>query len=96
LILAATFIKFIKLIIAVSFWIQTFAAPVILFGLLGLLVYSKEEKYSLTAILLVAIGIIRGIIVAEYIRRKIGLSTFFGRIYGPNEMDEKSKKKNQN
>jgi multisubunit Na+/H+ antiporter MnhF subunit len=89
------FIKFSKLIIAVFFWIQAFAAPLILFGLLGLLIYSKGEKYFLTAILLFVIGIIGGIIVAEYIRRKIGLSTFFGRIYGPNEMDEKFKKKNQ-
>ncbi len=33
-----------------------------------------------------------GIILAEWIRRKYGLETFFGRIYGPNEMDEKFKK----
>jgi len=39
-----------------------------------------------------AIGGIIGIVLAEYIRRKIGLSTFFSRIYGPNEMDEKLKR----
>lgn len=88
------FIKFIKLIITVSFWLQAFAAPVILFGLLGLLVYSKGENYLLIAIVLLGIGVVAGIVIAEYIRRKVGLDTFFGRIYGPNEMDEKLKKKN--
>jgi len=38
------------------------------------------------------IGVIAGIIIAEYVRRKIGLETFFGRIYGSNEMDKKNKK----
>jgi len=39
------------------------------------------------------IGGVIGIVLAEYIRRKIGLSTFFSRIYGPNEMDEKFRSK---
>jgi len=38
-------------------------------------------------------GVITGILLAEFIRRKYGLSTFFSRIYGPNEMDKKWKKK---
>ncbi|HMK26792.1 MAG TPA: hypothetical protein VK483_12250 [Chitinophagaceae bacterium] len=42
---------------------------------------------------LLIIGGVAGIIVAEYIRRKIGLETFFARRYGPNEMDKKQKKK---
>jgi len=43
--------------------------------------------------LIIAIGAIAGICLAEYIRRKIGLSTFFSRIYGSNEMDKKWKRK---
>jgi hypothetical protein len=46
-----------------------------------------------TFFILAAIGVITGIIIAEYIRRKIGLDTFFARIYGPNKMDEKVSKK---
>jgi hypothetical protein len=42
---------------------------------------------------LVIAGAVAGIILAEYIRRKIGLEIFFARIYGSNQMDEKRKKK---
>jgi hypothetical protein len=83
----------IKWIIRTVFWLQAFVAPVILFGLIALWVASRGEKYSNFAIVLLGIGVVAGIIVAEYIRRKIGLETFFARIYEPNEMDEKLKKK---
>jgi hypothetical protein len=74
--------------VRILFWLQAFAAPVILFGLIGLWIDSID-----VLIVLLTIGAVSGIIVAEYIRRKIGLETFFARIYGPNEMDEKLKKK---
>jgi hypothetical protein len=67
---------------------QAFAAPVILFGLIGFWIGSID-----VLIILLIAGAIAGIILAEYIRRKIGLEIFFARIYGPNQMDEKRKKK---
>lgn len=70
------------------YWFHAFLSPVLLFGLIGLAIGSEK----LVFILLVIGGII-GIVLAEYIRRKIGLDTFFSRIYGPNEMDEKLKRK---
>jgi len=61
---------------------------VILFGLIAFLIYNKTENL-IVAIILILIGVINGILLAEFIRRKYGLESFFGRIYGPNEMDEK-------
>ncbi len=75
-------------LVTIAFWLQAFAAPVILFVLIGLAVDNETAFY-----ILAAIGVITGIIIAEYIRLKIGLATFFARIYGPNEMDEKIRKK---
>lgn len=75
-------------LVTIAFWLQAFAAPVILFGLIGLAIGNET-----TFCVLLGTGILTGIIVAEYIRRKIGLDTFFGRIYGPNEMDEWDSKK---
>lgn len=89
------FIRLIKWVIRILFWLQAFVAPVIFFGLIAFFFYSKGERYSDIAIVLSGIGVISGIIVAEYIRRKIGLETFFGRIYGPNEMDERPGKKKE-
>ena len=78
----------LKWIIRIIFWLQAFIAPLILFGLIGFLIGSMK----LFIPLVIAGGVV-GIIVAEYIRRKIGLETFFARRYGPNEMDKKLKKK---
>ena len=75
-------------LVTIIFWLQAFVAPVILLGLIGFVIGDN----SLLSILLI-IGAVTGIILAEYIRRKIGLDTFFARIYGPNQMDEKLKKK---
>lgn len=77
-------------LVTLVFWLQAFAAPVILFGLIGFALGNETAFY-----VLLAAGILTGIMVAEYIRRKIGLDTFFARIYGPNKMDEKSKKTKQ-
>ena len=74
-------------LVTIAFWLQAFAAPVILFGLIGLAIGNEADFY-----VLLSTGILTGIIVAEYIRRKIGLSTFFARIYGPNEMDKRRAK----
>ncbi|MBL7721181.1 MAG: hypothetical protein JNK98_04230 [Chitinophagaceae bacterium] len=75
-------------LVTIAFWLQAFAAPVILFGLIGLAISNETVFY-----VLLGIGILARIIMAEYIRRKIGLDTFFARIYGPNEMDKKVGKK---
>lgn len=69
------------------FWLQAFLCPVILCGLIGFFITSD---ISIPALI---IGAVVGIILAEYMRRKFGLDSFFGRIYGPNKMDEKLKKK---
>ncbi len=80
--------KIVEWLVRIVFWLQAFAGPVILFGLITFLVYNKTENI-IVAIILISIGVISGILLAEFIRRKYGLESFFGRIYGPNEMDEK-------
>jgi len=74
----------IKWFIRVVFWLQAFAGPVILSFLLILVINSTKAILPL-----LLIGALGGIILAEFIRRKYGLETFFARIYGPNEMDKK-------
>jgi hypothetical protein len=80
-------------LVRIIYWLQAFAAPVILFGLIALWVYSKGEKYPVPAILLLAIGVVTGVVLAEYIRRKIGLETFFSGISDSRAIDEKLKEK---
>ncbi len=89
--------KIIKWFIRILFWLQAFAAPLILFGIIAFFVYSKGERYTVIAMVLLGIGVVSGVIIAEYIRRKIGLEIFFARMYGPNKMDknEEPEKDNQ-
>jgi hypothetical protein len=68
----------------IFFWLHAFVAPVIPFGMIAFLTDAGK-----LFIPLLIIGIVVGIVLAEYIRRKIGLAVFFARIYGPNEMDDK-------
>ena len=75
-------------IVRIIFWIQAFISPTLLLGLIGVFIGSERAT-----IVLLIIGAVIGIFVAEYIRRKIGLDIFFARIYGPNQMDEKYNKK---
>ena len=78
----------LKWLIRSIFWVQAFAAPVILCGLIALLIGP-----TIFFIPLLIIGAVLGIVLAEYICRKFGLENFFGRIYGPNAMDKKLQKK---
>jgi hypothetical protein len=80
-------IGFVKWVIRIMFWLQAFAAPVILCVLIGLMIGSLKLFVPL-----LFIGGVAGIIVAEYIRRKIGLEIFFTGISGPDEMDKKVNK----
>jgi hypothetical protein len=66
------------------YWLHAFFAPVIGMGLIGLWISDSVRMF----IIMLIIGGLAGIILAEYIRRKIGLSVFFARIYGPNKMDK--------
>ena len=80
-------------IIRILFWLQAFAGPVLVFGFLVFVVYNKGEPNKGIAIAWLVTSAIAGILLAEWIRRKYGLETFFGRIYGPNEMDQQDKEK---
>lgn len=76
--------KLNRFIIQFIFWLQAWAAPVLLCGLIGIFTGNK----SILLVLLV-IGCGAGIVLAEYIRRKIGLDIFFSRIFGSNNLGNK-------
>jgi len=70
--------------------LQAIAAPVILFGLISLFVYSRKKTEFLQAFSL-SIGFLSGIYVEELIRRKYRLEKFFANLYGSPQMNFKSK-----
>ena len=87
-------IKIAKWLVRILFWLQAFAAPILLFGFLSFIMYGKGEQNKGLAILLLVTGVIAGTILAEWIRRKYGLETFFSKIYGSPELDDPEKREN--
>jgi hypothetical protein len=84
-------IKFFQIIGLITFWLQAFIAPVLLCGFFAFILYTNNN--NVLAIIVLSIGIIGGIILAEFIRRKYGLLEFFSRINGPNEIDDEIESK---
>jgi len=76
-------------IVSILYWLQLFLCPTIICGVVGSLLTKEISVVSLV------IGAVLGIVAAEYVRRKIGLSTFFGGIYGSGEIIKKLDKKDQ-
>ncbi|MEP7372949.1 MAG: hypothetical protein ABI675_06125 [Chitinophagaceae bacterium] len=87
-------IKIVTGLIRVLFWLQAFAAPFLLSGLLSFFIFSKGIHTKDLAIILLVSGVFAGTVLAERIRRKYGLETFFSKIYGSPELDDPKKKEN--
>lgn len=70
------------------YWLQIFIAPVILFGMIGLIAGSER-----LFLFLVAAGSVIGIVLAELVRRKYGLENFFGKLYNSGKPGQTLNKK---
>ena len=80
--------KVFNSIVEVFRWLQIFIAPVIICGIIALFTYENNKTI---AIVLLVTGIIGGIGMAEFVRRRYGLGNFFSRLYS-NEADNKPSK----
>ena len=81
--------KIFERFVRTLYWLQVVAAPVLLFGLISLIVYSKTEN-KIVAIILFSVGVLGGILLAEFIRREYGLEKFFANLYGSTTMKDKT------
>lgn len=80
-------------IMEVIYWIQLFMAPFLPLSIIGLIIYFNNTNYAWLCIILILIGTVLGIILAERIRRKYGTVTYMGRIKGNSEFVEDDKPK---
>ena len=77
-----------KWLVNILFWLQAFASSLIIAAIIGWAI-GRETVFWI----LLAAGLVSGTLLAEYIRRKIGLSVFFARLYSnPPQPDADSKK----
>ena len=71
------------------YWLWLFIVPIILLGGAGLILYMQSEEYLPFSIILGIAGAVLGLLWAERIRKKVGLSEFFGRLLSFPEMTQK-------
>ena len=81
-------IKAIKWLVKALFWLQAFACPLLVFGLLSFFLYNKGEQNKIIAFILLGSGIVAGVFFAEWIRKKYGLEKFFSNAYGSGGSDK--------
>ena len=83
--------KLFEWLVTMFYWVQAFIAPVVLFGLIALFLYAKTKNIAV-AIGLLVIGVIGGALLAEFIRRRYGLETFFAAIYGSGKLTKRKER----
>ena len=88
--------KFFMFLIKAFYWLWLFIVPTGILGFLAIWLYFKSSDLLPFSIILALFGIVTGVALAEYVRRKYGLDNFFGRLMatpdidGGNIMDEKT------
>ena len=63
--------------VEVGFWLRAFATPFLLFGVSAFVVLFSGKVLISSAISLLFLGTVAGVIYAEHIRRKYGCANYF-------------------
>ena len=87
--------KFFGYFINLIFWLWAFIVPTGIFAFLGFLIYNKSSDNLPFSVLLAVIGIFLGILIAERIRKRHGLTHFFSRIMATPELDNMNENLNE-
>lgn len=74
------------------YWLWAFAVPVIICGIPAWWLYERSSRHWPWSLLLALAGIIMGIWVAERIRKREGLSSFFSRLSETPDIEDRGKR----
>jgi uncharacterized membrane protein YeaQ/YmgE (transglycosylase-associated protein family) len=83
--------KLMMLLVNAIYWLEVFIIPSGIIGFIALWLYIDKAIGMFLSILLGAIGIVAGILLAEYIRKHYGLVSFFSRLSSTPDIDDKKK-----
>lgn len=70
------------------YWMWLFIVPTGLLGFIALMLYKAATDYLFLSIIISALGLFLGFQLAEHVRKKYGLDTFFGRLLSTPELEE--------
>jgi hypothetical protein len=80
--------KFVQFLIDLIYWLWLFLIPTGILGVYAYYRYSNNPKNQAIPLLILIVGVILGICLAESIRRKRGLAYFFSRINASPDFDK--------
>lgn len=84
--------KRFNIVIEIFYWILIALCPILIGGILGALVYAYVYTSTILFFVFQGFGVLLGIVLAEYIRRKYGCSTFYAKLMNtPDLYDDKEK-----
>ena len=70
------------------FWLWLFVVPTGVLGFFALWLYVKSPDNSNFSVAISIAGVILGIVLAEFVRRRYGLDNFFGALRATPDIDE--------
>ncbi|MCL1048221.1 hypothetical protein L2755_01065 [Shewanella abyssi] len=69
-------------------WLALVLAPMFAMGMVALIISDIRDEIVVSVIVsCLSLGLVMGIVLAEYIRRRFGLIKFDGKLYGHREID---------
>lgn len=80
--------KRFNIVIEIFYWILIALCPILIGGILGALVYAYVYTSTILFFVFQGFGVLLGIILAEYIRRKYGCSTFYAKLMHTPDLDD--------
>ena len=81
--------KFVIFLVHSIYWLWLFIVPVLILGGAGIILYLQSENYLPFSIILAVAGAAIGFFWAERVRKKTGLTEFFGHLLSFPEMTKK-------
>lgn len=82
--------KLIGLFVEGMFWLAIFLSPTVAFGLVSLVVYAKTKTIFPFPVIILLLGMACGVLLAEWVRKKYGSSTFLSRLNGSGEVKKEN------
>lgn len=83
-------------IVNLIFWLWVFIVPAAILGFLAFLLYNKSSDNLPFSIIILVVGVVLGVLLAEYIRKKYGLDYFFGKLLSTPELENDKKEESTN
>ncbi len=86
--------KIISFFINVFYWLGLFISPVLIFCFVAFWLYSNKTIPLTLSVLIGVTGVISGIVIAEYVRKRYGLNNFWSGVSTNLQQDRNIREEN--